>query len=72
MLLNVCYLLAIFGNTPKVDTKVTMNEKKNEKSIVIIVYNASTSKRKRKEKKYDIKLRGSQVVLYVDQRGHVK
>ena len=51
MLLNVCYLLAIFGNTPKVDTKVTMNEKKNEKAIVIIVYNASTSKRKRKEKK---------------------
>ena len=47
-------------------------KKKNEKSIVIIVYNASTSKRKRKEKKYDIKLRGSQVVLYVDQHDRVK
>ena len=41
-----------------------------------MVYNASTfkrkTKRKEKQKKNDIKLKGSQVVLYVDQRGHVK
>ena len=30
------------------DTKATMNEKKNEKSILIMVYNTSTFKRKRK------------------------
>ena len=43
------------------------------------VYNVSTFKRKRKRKEkekkrknYDIKLRGSQVMLYVGQWGHVK
>ena len=32
MLLNVCYSFATFGNTPKVDTKATMNanKKKNQ------------------------------------------
>ena len=58
MLLNVCDSLATFGNTPKMDTKATMNEKnhnvqwlyfqKKKKSILIIVYNGSTFKRKRK------------------------
>ena len=67
MLLNIYYSLATFGNTPKVDIKTTMNEKKNQ---LIMMYNASTFKRKRKKK--DIKLRGIQVVLYLDQRGHVK
>ena len=40
--------------------------KQKEKSILIMVYKASTFKRKKKEKKKknDIKLRESQVVLY--------
>ena len=42
--------------------------KENEKSILIMVYDVFTSKRK----KNDIKLSGSQVVLYVDQWGCVK
>ena len=33
---------------------------------------ALLSKEKEKEKKYDIKLRESQVVLYIDQQDHVK
>ena len=47
MLLNISYSLAIFGNTPKVDIKATMNENSKE----IMVYNASTFKRKRKRKR---------------------
>ena len=54
-----------------------MNENKM-KNLLIMMYNASTFKRKRnkkkrKEKKRNgIKLRRSQVMLYVDQRGRVK
>ena len=62
MLLKVCCLLVTFGNTRKVDTNAAMNENKN-KNQFIMVYNASTFKRKKK----DIILRESQVVLYVDQ-----
>ena len=57
MLLNVNSSIATFGNTPKVDTKATMKEKKMTLP---------------KEKKNDIKLSGSQVMLYVDQWGCVK
>ena len=68
MLLNVYGSLITFGNTSKVDTNSTMNEKK-KKNQLIIVYNASTFKKKKKknELKDDIILRGRQVVLYVDQ-----
>ena len=48
MHLNVCCSLVTFGNAHKVDTKATMNEKKNDKSTLIMVYNASTFKIKRK------------------------
>ena len=70
MLSIICCSLATFGNTPKVDTKATMNENKKKnrmdhgvqclhfsKEIYIYIYN--------------IKLRGRKVVLYVDQRGCV-
>ena len=33
MLLNVCDSLVTFGNTPKVDSKATMNEKRNKINI---------------------------------------
>ena len=42
--------------------------KQKEKPILIMVYNASIFK----GKKNDIKLRGSQVVLYINKCGHVK
>ena len=48
-----------------------MQHLENEKSILIMAYNTSTFKRK-KNIKNDIKLRESQVVLYIDQRSHVK
>ena len=43
MRLNVKYSFTTFGNTPKVDTKTTMNEKK-KKNHLIMMYNASTFK----------------------------
>ena len=68
MILNVFYSLAAFGNTPKVDTKATMNEKKIKNQF----WSWCTIPPLSKEKENDIKLRESQVVLYVNQRGHVK
>ena len=79
MPLNVCDSLATFGNTPKVDIKATMNEKKididhsvqwlyfqkKKKSILIIMYNGSTFKRKRKEKEIWYQIKGeSSCVVY--------
>ena len=66
MLSNVYCSLTTFGNTPKVDTKATMmkNKMKNLKSSWCIM--SSLSKEK------DIIVRGTQVLLDVDQRGHVK
>ena len=67
--INVCCSLAIFGNTPKsIQRQSWMSIKR--KNQLIMVCNAPTFKRKRK--KQDIKLRGIQVVLYLDHRGHVK
>ena len=52
---------------PQCGYKGNYELKENEKSILIIVYNAFTFKRKIKIKKIknDIKLMGSQVVMYV-------
>ena len=47
MFSTIHYSLGTFGNIPEVDTKVTMNEK----SILIIVYNAPTFKTKKKRKR---------------------
>ena len=55
----VCFSLATFENIPKVDKKAIMNENKMKNSILIMVYNASTFKIKRKRKKYEIRLRES-------------
>ena len=68
MILNVFYSLATFGNTSKVDTKATMNEEKIKNQF----WSWCTLPLLSKEKENDIKLKGSQVVLYVNQRGHVK
>ena len=55
---------------PQSGNKDNYEWKQKEKSMLIMVYNASTFNRKRK--KNDIKLRGSKVELYIDQWGHVK
>ena len=71
MLLHISCSLSTFGNTPKVDTKPAMNENKikNQKRSWCTI--PPLSKEKEKEK-HGIKLRESQVVLYVDQRDRDK
>ena len=68
--LNVCCSLVTFGNTHKVDTKATMNEIKmiNQHWSWCTMPPLS----KEKENKNNIKLRGSQVALYVNQQGRIK
>ena len=76
MLLNVNCSRATFENTPKVDTKATMNENKMKNQIdhgvQCLHFSKEEEKEKEKKKKNDIELRESQVVSDVNQRGHVK
>ena len=53
MLLNISCSLAIFGNTPKVDTKATMNKNKMEnkkRSWVQCLHFQNKNKNKKKKK----------------------
>ena len=70
--LNYRLLTCNIWKYPQIGYKGNYEWKENEKSKLIMLYNASTFKQKKKKWNYDIKIKGSQIVLYVYQRGRVK